>query len=42
MTNQSLPKYDLHELAEPVQAVIDAAPEQFARLMTLQEGSLRS
>ena len=37
MTNQSLPSYDLHELAEPVQAVIDAAPEQFARLMALQQ-----
>lgn len=36
MTNPSLPRYDLHELAEPVQAVIDAAPEQFARLMALQ------
>ncbi len=36
MTNQSLPSYDLHELAEPVQAVIDAAPERFARLMALQ------
>jgi alkylmercury lyase len=37
MTNQSLPSYDLHELAEPVQVVIDAAPEQFARLMALQQ-----
>lgn len=37
MTNPSLPTYDLHELAEPVQTVIDAAPEQFARLMALQD-----
>ncbi len=37
MTNPSLSRYDLHKLAEPVQAVIDAAPEQFARLMALQQ-----
>lgn len=37
MTNPSLPTYDLHELAEPVQAVIDTAPEQFARLIALQQ-----
>lgn len=36
MANQSLPRYDLQELAAPVQSVIDAAPEQFARLMALQ------
>ncbi len=37
MTNPSLPTYDLHELAAPVQAVIDQVPEQFARLMALQQ-----
>lgn len=37
MTNPLLPTYDLHELAEPVQVVIDAAPEQFARLMARQD-----
>lgn len=37
MTNPSLPRYDLHELAEPVQANIDAAPEQFARLIALHQ-----
>jgi alkylmercury lyase len=36
MANQSLPRYDLQELAAPLLAVVDAAPEQFARLMALQ------
>jgi alkylmercury lyase len=36
MTNQSLPRYDLQELAAPVQAIFDSAPEQFARLTALQ------
>ena len=36
MANQSLPTYDLQELAAPLLAVVDAAPEQFARLMALQ------
>ncbi len=36
MTNQSLPTYDPQELAAPLLAVIDASPDQFARLMALQ------
>jgi len=36
MANHSLPTYDLQDLAAPVLAVVDAAPEQFARLMALQ------
>jgi alkylmercury lyase len=36
MTNQSLPTYDPQELAAPLLAVVDEAPEQFARLMALQ------
>jgi hypothetical protein len=36
MTNQVFPTYDLHKLAAPLLAVIDAAPDQFARLMALQ------
>jgi alkylmercury lyase len=36
MPNPSLPTYDLHELAAPLLAVVDAAPEQFARLWALQ------
>src|SRR5215469_3477037 len=36
MANQPLSTYDLQELADPLLAVIDGAPEQFARLMTLQ------
>jgi alkylmercury lyase len=36
MANPSLPTYDLQALAAPVLAVVDAAPEQFARLMALQ------
>jgi alkylmercury lyase len=42
MTNPSRPKYDLHELADPLFAVINAAPEQFARLMALQQLLLES
>jgi alkylmercury lyase len=36
MANPSLPTYDLHELAAPLLEEVDAAPEQFARLMALQ------
>ena len=36
MANQPLSTYDLQELADPLLAVIDGAPDQFARLMTLQ------
>lgn len=36
MAHQSLPTYDLHDLAAPLLAIIDAAPEQFAHLMALQ------
>ncbi len=36
LPNQSLPTYDLQELAAPLLAIIDAAPDQFARLMALQ------
>ncbi len=30
MTNQVFPTYDLHKLAAPLLAIIDAAPDQFA------------
>jgi len=35
-TRPSLPTYDPQDLAAPLLAVIDVAPEQFARLMALQ------
>ena len=37
MANPSLPTYDLQELAAPLLAVVDGAPEQFARLIALQD-----
>lgn len=36
MANQSLSRYDLQDLAAPLLAILDAEPEQFARLMALQ------
>ena len=36
MANQSLPTYDLQELAAPLLAIIDASPDQFAHLIALQ------
>jgi alkylmercury lyase len=37
MANQVLPTYDLQELAAPLLALIDGAPDLFARMMKLQK-----
>jgi alkylmercury lyase len=37
MTHPSLPKYDLQELAAPIQTAFDADPDQFALLIVLQQ-----
>ena len=37
MANQLLPTYDLQELAAPLLAIIEGAPDLFARLMKLQK-----
>ena len=37
MANQELPKYDLQELADSLLAVLEGAPDLFARMMKLQK-----